>query len=69
MTQKTVPSAADIAKVGAKDIDDGEVEAAADSVWKLYSDLGADDQLAKGPDLRKAVSEALAQQIASPVSK
>ncbi|WP_244919808.1 AIPR family protein [Rhizobium grahamii] len=62
-TRKTHPKAEDIAKLDARKIDDGEIEAAIDEVWKLYDALGASDQAAKGSDLRKGIVEALATKI------
>ncbi|RTM07838.1 MAG: abortive phage resistance protein [Hyphomicrobiales bacterium] len=63
LTKKPHPQADDIAKLDVKTISDGDVEAATDEVWKLYEALGAGDQVAKGPDLRKATMDELAKQI------
>lgn len=53
----------DLAKFDLKAIDDGDVEIAADEVWKLYENLGGGDQVSKGPDLRKATLEEVNKQI------
>lgn len=42
-----------LAQMDAKSIDDAKIIIAADTVWKMYQDLGGTDQVAKGPDLRK----------------
>ena len=63
LTNRKTPKPVDISKLDLKDVDDSEVEAAADEVWKIYTDLGATDQIAKGPELRKRTVEALTKQI------
>jgi hypothetical protein len=62
-TRKVTPKPDDIAKLDLKAIDDGHVELAVDEVWKLYEALGASDQVAKGPDLRKATVDELSVRI------
>ena len=59
VTGKHAPKVNDVAKIDATALDEGEIESAADEVWKLYVSLGGDDQVAKGPELRKAVIEAV----------
>lgn len=49
------PSADDIAKVDQSKITDILVNAAADVVYQEYTKLGATDQVAKGPELKKIV--------------
>lgn len=58
-SKKPVLSPGDVAKIDVKLVNDEDVELAIDEVWKLYEELGASDQLAKGPDLRKATVDAL----------
>jgi hypothetical protein len=57
LTRKPAPKASDVAKLDVKAIDEGDVEAAVDEVWKLYEALGSSDQAAKGADLRKRAIE------------
>jgi hypothetical protein len=65
VAKSATPSAPSIAKIDLKGLDDSVIEEATDEVWKLYTELGATDQIAKGPDLRKALSEKLAADDAS----
>lgn len=58
-TGKTNPSAHDIAKMQFSNSSDADIESAADAVWEIYQRLGASDQVAKGPDLKARVTEAL----------
>lgn len=51
----TSPSAADIAKLDPDDLTDALVEEATNLVFQEYHRLGATDQVAKGPELKKAV--------------
>ena len=60
---KALPSAGDLAKLDIKAVNDGDVELATDEVWKLYEKLGKTDQVAKGPDLRKATLEGIAARV------
>ena len=50
LTGKASPKAGDIVKIDMKTVDDTNVEAAADEIWSIYQNLGADDQVAKGPE-------------------
>jgi hypothetical protein len=61
LTSKVLPKAGDIAKIDIKNVDDGNVEEAADAVWGIFEARGGGDQLSKGPDLRKALVEALTE--------
>ena len=63
LVSKAAPGPADIAKLDIKAIDDGDVEIAADEVWKLYDNLGGGDQVAKGPDLRKATVDEVSMRL------
>ena len=49
------PSADDIARVDQSKITDTLVNSAADVVYQEYTKLGATDQVAKGPELKKIV--------------
>ena len=59
MTGKLNPAPVDLVKVDVKAVKDSTVEAAADEIWKIYEELGALDQIAKGPELRRVAIEAL----------
>ncbi|MCP3055085.1 AIPR family protein [Aurantimonas marianensis] len=59
LTGKTNPNPADVAKIDVKTVSDTSVEEAADEIWKIYEQLGATDQIAKGTELRKIALEAL----------
>jgi len=59
LSGKKNPSPVDLAKIDIREASDSAVEGAADEVWKIYEQLGSTDQIAKGPDLRKAAIEAL----------
>jgi len=63
LTGKAPPKAGDIVKIDMKTVDDTNVEAAADEIWSIYQNLGADDQVAKGPELRKAAVAALSKRL------
>ena len=65
LTEKVGMKPSDIATLDTKSIDDGDIEVAIDEVWKLYEELGATDQVAKGPDLRKATVDAISKRIAA----
>lgn len=56
---KTKLNPADLVKIDVKAVGDPTVEAAADEIWKIYEALGATDQVAKGPELRRVALEAL----------
>ena len=56
---KKSPKARDVAKFDLKTLDDGDIEWATDEVWKLYEGLGKSDQVAKGPELRRAAEEGI----------
>lgn len=62
--QKSVLKAADVASLDVKAVSDEDVESAIDAVLKFYEALGAGDQVAKGPDLRKAITEDLQKRLA-----
>lgn len=59
LTRRTNPTPGDLVKIDLKAVGDPTVEAAADEIWKLYEDLGATDQIAKGPELRRVALAAL----------
>lgn len=59
---KTTISPQDIIKIDLEKLDDSQVELAIDEVWKIFESMGATDQIAKGPDLKKKLSEALTVQ-------
>jgi hypothetical protein len=59
LTGKTSPGPADLVKIDVKAVGDPMVEAAADEIWKIYDQLGATDQIAKGPELRRGAINAL----------
>ena len=63
LVQSMEPRAAQVARIDLKGLDDGDIEAATDEVWKLYEELGRSDQVAKGPDLRKAVVNSLQEEL------
>lgn len=56
---KTSLTNSDLAGIDVKAVDDSDIEAAADEVWKIYHSLGGTDQIAKGPELRRLALEAL----------
>ena len=56
---KTSLTTSDLAKINVKTVDNSDVEAAADEVWKIYDGFGRTDQIAKGPELRRRALEAL----------
>jgi hypothetical protein len=58
-TGKVSPVAADVAKIDLKKLDDGQIEAAIDQVFSFYTALGATDQIAKGPELKRQLAEEL----------
>lgn len=58
---KANPKPNDLAEMDLKAVGDSEVETAADEVWKIYHQLGATDQIAKGPELRKRALEVLSE--------
>lgn len=62
-TGKTNITPTNLATLDVKVVGDSQVEAAADEVWKIYEHLGASDQIAKGPELRKKVLEALNEKL------
>ena len=70
---KTSLTTSDLARIDVKKVDDSDIEAAADEVSKLYNGLGGTDQIAKGPELRRLVLEALTVKFTSdptqPLSK
>jgi len=55
----TTPSAAQLAKLALDDIDESFLEACFDEVDNIYRALGATDQVAKGPDFVKRLSDRL----------
>lgn len=57
--KKSTLSAALIAKIDPRKVDDADIELAVDDVWKLYEKLGGSDQVAKGPDLRNSIDHEL----------
>ncbi len=59
LTRRTNPTPGDLVKIDLKAVGDPTVEAAADEIWKIYEDLGATDQIAKGPELRRVALAAL----------
>lgn len=60
LTGKLDPKATDIAGIDIKAVTEADVETAVDEVSKLYNSLGATDQIAKGPELKRVVIEELA---------
>ena len=51
------PEAVQIADLDVAAIDDGDIEAVINEVWKLYERLGESDQVAKGSELRDSTTE------------
>jgi hypothetical protein len=56
---KTSLTTSDLAGINVKAVDDSDIEAAADEVWKIYDGFGKTDQIAKGPELRRLALETL----------
>lgn len=65
LSGKTKPTPTDFVKINIDSLDDSTIEAATDEVWNLYQKLGATDQLAKGPELRKSAEEILTRVLKS----
>ena len=56
-------SANDVAKIDVNSIPDESIEKAIDHVLALYEQLGGTDQVAKGPDLRREVVDAISNNL------
>jgi hypothetical protein len=56
---KTKLTPSDLVAIDVMTVGDSVVEVAADEIWKIYQKLGPTDQIAKGPDLRRAALDAL----------
>lgn len=61
--QRPALSAAQLAKLDVKAINDGDVEQAMDEAFRLYEQLGATDQVAKGSTLRDLMAQTLAARL------
>ncbi len=65
LSGKINPSAPEIAALDVKSISDSVLQGAIDAVGVRYAALGATDQIAKGPDLRKLTSDGLTELLAA----
>ena len=64
MTKRVNPTAGDIAKIDTNDVTDGMLMDAVETVKAAYVELGANDQIAKGQELKKAIRSAAATALA-----
>ena len=63
LTNKLRPQPGDVARMEVRRLEDVVIEEAIEEVESLYEDSGANDQVAKGSELREAVVRALAGRV------